>query len=125
MASLEEQRMMEDAPDSSVQVDTGSHWQRLATIAIMYFTVSNIKGMAKGLIYVVPALAVTFNQADGPMKDYLYVGGAALVLLMAVSGLASFLMYRFGFTTNISKFKAVSFLENTPTCHFGAFKTLK
>ena len=42
MASLEEQRMMEDAPDSSVQVDTGSHWQRLATIAIMYFTVSNI-----------------------------------------------------------------------------------
>lgn len=95
MASLEEQRMMEDAADSSVQVDTGSHWQRLATIAIMYFTASNIKGVAKGLIYAVPALAVTFNQAGGPAKDYLYVGGAVLILLMAVSGLASFLMYRF------------------------------
>lgn len=80
---------------SDIKIDTGDSWQRLATIAIFYFTVRNIKNMAQGLIYAVPALAISFNQASSSFNTYLYAGGAGLVILMAVSGLISFFMYRF------------------------------
>jgi putative membrane protein len=80
---------------SSVSIDTGDSWQRLASIAILYFTVANIKNMAQGLIYTVPALAITFNQAESGGRDYLYWGIAGLVAVMTLSGLISFFMYRF------------------------------
>ena len=79
----------------SVEVETGERWRRLSAIAIFYFSFHGIIGMAQGLIYVVPAVAVTINITDsiGAVNTYLaFIGFLALIVL---NGVVSFYMYRF------------------------------
>lgn len=78
-----------------VKVETGDDWQRLSPIAVLYFTIRNVAHAAQGLIYVIPALAITFNIVDNIHSSRAYLGISALILLATVSGLISFLMYRF------------------------------
>ncbi|WP_412727718.1 PH domain-containing protein [Alteromonas sp. D210916BOD_24] len=78
-----------------VKVETGDDWQRLSLIAIVYFTIRNIAHAAQGLIYVIPALAITFNIVDNINSPEAYLGIVAVLLLTSMSGVISFLMYRF------------------------------
>lgn len=80
---------------NEIKVETGDDWQRLSPIAIVYFTVRNILNTFQGLIYVIPALAVTFNVLDNFNSPEAYIGIAAVILLTAGSGIVSFFMYKF------------------------------
>ena len=82
-------------PQRIVKVETGDEWQRLSLIAIVYFTVRNIMGMAQGLIYLIPAMAVTFNILDNLQSPKTYAAIAGVLLLTSLSGVVSFFMYKF------------------------------
>ncbi len=76
-------------------IETGDSWQRLSLIAIIYFTVRNIAATAQSLIYVIPALAITFNTLENMHSPVIYIGISGAVLVASLSGVISFLMYKF------------------------------
>lgn len=81
--------------DNSVKVETGDAWQRLAIIAILYFSARNIKNSAQGLIYIIPALAIGSNVLSKLNSPEAYIAIGTLVSLAVGSGLISFFMYTF------------------------------
>jgi putative membrane protein len=78
-----------------VKVETGDDWRRLSPIAIVYFTVRNIINTAQGLVYAIPAIAVSFNAFDSFNSPEAHIGIAAIILLTTSSGIISFFMYKF------------------------------
>ncbi|MEW9797142.1 PH domain-containing protein [Alteromonas sp. CYL-A6] len=75
--------------------DTVAGWQRLSAISIVHFMASSVKDMSQGLIYIIPAMAVTANVLDN-----IPGGRAPFIVLMILSvlgvvGLLNFLVYRF------------------------------
>ncbi|WP_420933746.1 PH domain-containing protein [Alteromonas sp. A081] len=81
--------------ERSVKVETGDAWQRLAIIAILYFSARNIKNSAQGLIYIIPALAIGSNVLSKLNSPEAYIAIGTLVSLAVGSGLISFFMYTF------------------------------
>lgn len=77
------------------EVETGGDWQRLAVISILYFTIRNFTNMAQGLIYAVPALAISFNIWDNLFSPQVLIGAGVLFLSTSGSGVISYLMYKF------------------------------
>ena len=92
---MEEQEITSSNAGSSVKVETGDAWQRLAIIAILYFSVRNIKNSAQGLIYIIPALAIGSNVLSKLNSPEAYIAIGTLVSLAVGSGLISFFMYTF------------------------------
>jgi len=92
---VEEQEITSSNAGSSVKVETGDAWQRLAIIAILYFSVRNIKNSAQGLIYIIPALAIGSNVLSKLNSPEAYIAIGTLVSLAVGSGLISFFMYTF------------------------------
>lgn len=86
---------MKSIKSETVTVETGERWRRLSAIAIFYFSFHGIIGMAQGMIYVVPAIAVTVNVTDsvGSANTYAVILGFLAVIVL--SGVVSFYMYRF------------------------------
>lgn len=77
------------------EVETGGDWQRLAVISILYFTIRNFTNMAQGLIYAIPALAISFNIWDNLFSPQVLIGAGVLFLSTSGSGVISYLMYKF------------------------------
>ena len=92
---MEEQEITSSNAGSSVKVETGDAWQRLAFIAILYFSARNIKNSAQGLIYIIPALAIGSNVLSKLNSPEAYIAIGTLVTLAVGSGLISFFMYTF------------------------------
>jgi putative membrane protein len=92
---VEEQEITSSNAGSSVKVETGDAWQRLAIIAILYFSARNIKNSAQGLIYIIPALAIGSNVLSKLNSPEAYIAIGTLVSLAVGSGLISFFMYTF------------------------------
>ena len=92
---MEEQEITSSNAGSSVKVETGDAWQRLAIIAILYFSARNIKNSAQGLIYIIPALAIGSNVLAKLNSPEAYIAIGTLVSLAVGSGLISFFMYTF------------------------------
>lgn len=92
---MEEQEITSSNAGSSVKVETGDAWQRLAIIAILYFSARNIKNSAQGLIYIIPALAIGSNVLSKLNSPEAYIAIGTLVSLAVGSGLISFFMYTF------------------------------
>jgi putative membrane protein len=92
---VEEQEITSSNAGSSVNVETGDAWQRLAIIAILYFSARNIKNSAQGLIYIIPALAIGSNVLSKLNSPEAYIAIGTLVSLAVGSGLISFFMYTF------------------------------
>ncbi|AXT39369.1 hypothetical protein D1814_12125 [Alteromonas sp. BL110] len=81
--------------EPQLEVETGTEWQRLSLISILYFTIRNFTNMAQGLIYAVPALAISFNIWDNLFSPEVLIGAGILFLFTSTSGLVSYLMYKF------------------------------
>lgn len=92
---MEEQEITSSNAGSPVKVETGDAWQRLAIIAILYFSARNIKNSAQGLIYIIPALAIGSNVLSKLNSPEAYIAIGTLVSLAVGSGLISFFMYTF------------------------------
>ena len=78
-----------------LKVETGDEWQRLSLISILYFTIRNFMNTAQGLIYAIPALAISFNIWDNLLSPEVLIGAGILFLTTSSSGVISFLMYKF------------------------------
>lgn len=85
----------EGSSEDRPEVETGGDWQRLAVISILYFTIRNFTNMAQGLIYAVPALAISFNIWDNLFSPQVLIGAGVLFLSTSGSGVISYLMYKF------------------------------
>lgn len=81
--------------EDKLEVETGGDWQRLAVISILYFTIRNFTNMAQGLIYAIPALAISFNIWDNLFSPQVLIGAGVLFLSTSGSGVISYLMYKF------------------------------
>ncbi len=81
--------------EPKLKVETGDEWQRLSLISILYFTIRNFTNSAQVLIYTIPALAISFNIWDNLLSPEVLVGAGILFLSTSVSGVISFLMYKF------------------------------
>ena len=92
---MTEQTTSLPSDNAPVKVDTGDDWRRLSPIAIVYFTVRNIINTAQGLVYAIPAIAVSFNAFESLNSPEAHIGIAAVVLITTLSGVVSFLMYKF------------------------------
>ena len=93
--SLSLQNEGEGSSEHRPEVETGGDWQRLAVISILYFTIRNFTNMAQGLIYAVPALAISFNIWDNLFSPQVLIGAGVLFLSTSGSGVISYLMYKF------------------------------
>ena len=93
--SLSLQNDDEGSSENRPEVETGGDWQRLAVISILYFTIRNFTNMAQGLIYAVPALAISFNIWDNLFSPQVLIGAGVLLLSTSGSGVISYLMYKF------------------------------
>ena len=93
--SLSLQNDDEGSSEDRPEVETGGDWQRLAVISILYFTIRNFTNMAQGLIYAVPALAISFNIWDNLFSPQVLIGAGVLFLSTSGSGVISYLMYKF------------------------------
>ena len=81
--------------EPKLKVETGDEWQRLSLISILYFTIRNFTNSAQVLIYTIPALAISFNILDNLLSPEVLIGAGILFLSTSVSGVISFLMYKF------------------------------
>ncbi|KHT54373.1 hypothetical protein RJ41_07560 [Alteromonas marina] len=81
--------------EPKLKVETGDEWQRLSLISILYFTIRNFTNSAQVLIYTLPALAISFNIWDNLLSPEVLIGAGILFLSTSVSGIISFLMYKF------------------------------
>jgi len=81
--------------EPKLKVETGDEWQRLSLISILYFTIRNFTNSAQVLIYTIPALAISFNVWDNLLSPEVLIGAGILFLSTSVSGVISFLMYKF------------------------------
>lgn len=81
--------------EPKLKVETGDEWQRLSLISILYFTIRNFTNSAQVLIYTLPALAISFNIWDNLLSPEVLIGAGILFLSTSVSGVISFLMYKF------------------------------
>lgn len=93
--SLSLQNEGEGSSEHRPEVETGGDWQRLAVISILYFTIRNFTNMAQGLVYAVPALAISFNIWDNLFSPQVLIGAGVLFLSTSGSGVISYLMYKF------------------------------
>lgn len=93
--SLSLQNEGEGSSEHRPEVETGGDWQRLAVISILYFTIRNFTNMAQGLIYAIPALAISFNIWDNLFSPQVLIGAGVLFLSTSGSGVISYLMYKF------------------------------
>ena len=81
--------------EPKLKVEAGDEWQRLSLISILYFTIRNFTNSAQVLIYTIPALAISFNIWDNLLSPEVLIGAGILFLSTSVSGVISFLMYKF------------------------------
>ena len=81
--------------EPKLKVETSDEWQRLSLISILYFTIRNFTNSAQVLIYTIPALAISFNIWDNLLSPEVLIGAGILFLSTSVSGVISFLMYKF------------------------------
>ena len=81
--------------EPKLKVETGDEWQRLSLISILYFTIRNFTNSAQVLIYTIPALAISFNIWDNLLSPEVLIGAGILFLSTSLSGVISFLMYKF------------------------------
>ena len=81
--------------EPKLKVETGDEWQRLSLISILYFTIRNFTNSAQVLIYSIPALAISFNIWDNLLSPEVLIGAGILFLSTSLSGVISFLMYKF------------------------------
>lgn len=93
--SLSLQNEGEGSSEHRPEVETGGDWQRLAVISILYFTIRNFTNMAQGLIYAIPALAISFNIWDNLFSPQVLIVAGVLFLSTSSSGVISYLMYKF------------------------------
>ncbi|MBJ2127857.1 PH domain-containing protein [Alteromonas sp. IB21] len=94
-ASLHSKSEDSGSDDPKLRVETGGEWQRLSLISILYFTIRNVTNTAQGLIYVIPALAISFNIWDNLFSPQVLIGAGVLFLSTSGSGVISYLMYKF------------------------------
>ena len=94
-AALESHGPGAGVKEPKLKVETGDEWQRLSLISILYFTIRNFTNSAQVLIYTIPALAISFNIWDNLLSPEVLIGAGILFLSTSVSGVISFLMYKF------------------------------
>ncbi|WP_394221531.1 PH domain-containing protein [Alteromonas gracilis] len=94
-AALSSHSSDRDLSEPKLKVETGGEWQRLSLISILYFTIRNFANMAQGLIYAIPALAISFNVWDNLLSPEVLIGAGVLFLTTSGSGVISYLMYKF------------------------------
>ena len=94
-APLHSQIQDANLTEPKLKIETGDEWQRLSLISILYFTIRNFTNMAQGLIYAIPALAISFNIWDNLLSPEVLIGAGILLLSTSGSGVISFLMYKF------------------------------
>ena len=94
-ASLHSKSEDSGSDDPKLRVETGGEWQGLSLISILYFTIRNVTNTAQGLIYVIPALAISFNIWDNLFSPQVLIGAGVLFLSTSGSGVISYLMYKF------------------------------
>ncbi|WP_334020002.1 PH domain-containing protein [Alteromonas sp. S015] len=93
--SPQPQTQGECSGEPKLRVETGGEWLRLSLISILYFTIRNFTNTAQGVIYAVPALAISFNIWDNLLSPEVLIGAGVLFLSTSISGLVSYLMYKF------------------------------
>ena len=94
-AALKSRGQDANMEEPKLKVETGDEWQRLSLISILYFTIRNFTNSAQVLIYTIPALAISFNIWDNLLSPEVLIGAGILFLSTSVSGVISFLMYKF------------------------------
>ena len=94
-AALKSRGQDANMEEPKLKVETGDEWQRLSLISILYFTIRNFTNSAQVLIYSIPALAISFNIWDNLLSPEVLIGAGILFLSTSVSGVISFLMYKF------------------------------
>ena len=94
-AALKSDGQDDNMEEPKLKVETGDEWQRLSLISILYFTIRNFTNSAQVLIYTIPALAISFNIWDNLLSPEVLIGAGILFLSTSVSGVISFLMYKF------------------------------
>ncbi len=94
-ASIQSQGSEAGLAEPKLNVETGGDWQRLSLISILYFTIRNITNAAQGLVYAIPAVAISFNIWDNLFSLEVLIGAAVLILSTSGSGVISYLMYKF------------------------------
>lgn len=94
-ASIQSQGSEAGLAEPKLNVETGGDWQRLSLISILYFTIRNITNAAQGLVYAIPAVAISFNIWDNLFSLEVLIGAAVLILSTSSSGVISYLMYKF------------------------------
>lgn len=82
-------------PDPSDTVETGPAWQHLSPVAILYFTISNIKSLIQGWVYVIPALAYSYSVTDVFAHPLFWPAALAFSALLSVNGVVNYWFYLF------------------------------
>lgn len=77
--------------DESASIDPGDKWHRLSPIAILYFIASGIKLAANNLIYLIPALALSYSS----VKNNPQIWFPALFTVLILITVFSFFQYYF------------------------------
>lgn len=74
---------------------TPARWVRLAPWALIYFFVRQVKELAQGMIYAIPALAVSVSVADLFNNTWLVAGIALLIISTVTSAFLRFWFFRY------------------------------
>lgn len=76
------------------ELDSSQEWQRISPIAIIYFIVQAIKGLAGNFIYILPAFAVGFAKVKENPSVWLPLL-TGLVVLAVISALLQYWFFSF------------------------------
>lgn len=85
--------------NSKVLLDNLLPWQRSSPISIIFHTLLSIKRMSQGAIYILPALAISFDQLMNNIGSWLPIA-IGLFMLFPISGTITYWFYQFRVTDN-------------------------
>ncbi|MFT6897423.1 MAG: putative membrane protein [Paraglaciecola sp.] len=88
-----------EAKQELVHAMQDNAWQRLSPIALLYFSVSIVRGLFSNIIYLIPAFAFAYSS----VRDHPVITIAAILALLGallVGAFCSFQVYRFRLSEN-------------------------
>lgn len=115
---------MSDPTNHSHQATNQDDWQKLSQVAILFFTVRTLKAMVSNFIYLIPAVALSYEtiMQNSHIWVPVFVGGIGLIFFLSF---AHYHFYRFRLRQQLIEIRAGVFAKKHLNLPFARIQNVK
>lgn len=110
--------------DDSHQLNVDTPWQKLSTIAILYFVMRSLRSVLGNIVYLIPVIAYSYSNMQA--QPHIWLPAILLLcLLLLLSALWSFKVYRFRLSNKVLEIQSGIFNKKHLNLPFERIQNVK